>query len=357
MNVYMRIIRTLNKGNFTAADAEMVAAELVNIYHGTKYYEGRGRLQFPIPNYLAIEHKDFTDFIIPHSGQIIISGGNSERTWRNKTIKMLETAWAKMNRWPRQDPCHTTSNKGFMSIDEIAPTNRIAFKIFAKAKDRKVYKCDMLWTVKFDHDSADVPILASPVRDMDKQFLSVSTIFVDMTHEEHLSPTPFSLTWPALPSHIKIMSDPLSIHYKVGIQAHLYYHYTGELLGMLHPLATKCYMPDEKSEAENCEECKIHLWSKFYSVNKKIICAFCVHGKLGGGKPTDDIRVHTHSRSLVDMINMTKWPSADVTAAVKFFMDHSVTPDSLYQPYNEQEINLSIGKTYPRPVILYQRAN
>lgn len=331
------IIKAVTPEHITDKEIELVAKEMVNIVHGTQYYDSKGiELKVPKREYLGFEKGTMSYECLPVRGTILVNSKN-ELWGLNISLtslkKKLDAAFLRANKWPFPgDVYRFTEGGGNQFTMECAPCNNVVrvvetdplvFKQFAERFTWHITNRRRLFQYQMPGVYLKTPHLLS----------AMSMIVLDLKTTMPFDHGYFSLSFPKFPYPVQVFGGKIHIDPYLGIDAHIYNHLGGKyvesnfqdlakvIIGeisydnlVVQPYAETAEQhkdpikifdidvdekrdekKDEKKRAkkavpvkrelirqpEACHKCGIKMFDAFYAVKRTgktiCICKFCAH--------------------------------------------------------------------------------
>lgn len=219
---------------YSLTDFERIAKEMVNIYHGIKYYNtdiiNAPLLKKPINNYLSFEESGVISTITPARGYIYINC--DQDLWElnikfNELKNILKQNFNKFNLWNnRKFKAVFQNSKALQYTYELhkIEDNENIIEIFESNDpfNSKMYKESMVWFYSNKKELFKYTI-PGETRKPYQIMAAASTIILDLSHNINLPDNSFTLSMPSLPKDkIFILKNNIYISKRAGIDVHLY---------------------------------------------------------------------------------------------------------------------------------------
>ena len=356
----MKFLKSENKTVFTLRDADTIAMEMINVFHGIQYFDDGKLLATPRPGYMSFNSKNSEYDIVPAYGEIYLSNEAGSNFGKKRSIKHViaevTNAFNRLNTWGLRAMNFSTSGDGQLTV--AVQDSKCAIEIIVKNSARCSYSAQMTWLFTITETPYRYIHYAIPTpqtEDVSEFMMSATTIFMDYQLGELY---PRSLSWPQLPALVTLLPMALHITDMLGIEAHVYYHFTGKLVPdtsfktchvpVVVVTTTETETKTEKKEHTHCSSCEVPLWGDFYVDAGKPVCKFCIHY---GAPAMITLERHISTVTLEMAINSMKIGDAE-RKAVQHLLAHP--PKVLEYDSKEAYVHMpfaAINQLYSPPYV------
>lgn len=243
----MRYIKGAAKNFIANSDIELIAKEMVNVFHRTEYYDiANGGIEVNNPKhnkYFKFEVGTMEYNISPHRGYIYINCNEIYRL--NKTISVIKhnltDAFNHFNKWGKPTYIYThfanTDKNDIYNFENYTPTQLVTQEVSSENYDN-IYVTDTDLSGGNTKNNYENYIMAwqlitkkNAVRYVvDGNYLSIqelakspSLVVLDLNHTLIIPHGFFSINYPPLPNKIKAyIVNTIDISPKIGIDVHIY---------------------------------------------------------------------------------------------------------------------------------------
>lgn len=284
----MRILRTKVAGQLCQSDIDKIAMELVNMYHGTRYYDSNTGKLLKEPEHGFWSYKRGSCTYTPVTTRCHVYLNDVEKIKINSLICQLTTAFGRLNTWGRRQELYVYNDNYLTTLCAIdsEKSKTLAILVVKPSTRKSVCIADLTVFLETDPRVCQIESKTQELMGTQGMMASVFTVVVDVLHE-------FPDNWTywygsiKMPEEITVIPDPILVDKVSGAELHVWHLASGRKPQDFAELKHETYVAPDLKELScgnwaQCTQCKTPIWGKFYAVTSPDaksdpVCRFCVH--------------------------------------------------------------------------------